>query len=241
MNQQKGQALTEGLIVILGVLTLLAAATWLARVQDIVLHQQHASRFGAFELARSGAIHDAKTAQRFFSGTHAGWRNASGSPVVPDNAVRITVNRSTQLDVLGQPGTRHDSATLLRREWQLQDTGIASVSVTVHPDFSAPSAQTPQGHGHSSLTLAGHDLGFTRGAALTLSRHTAILTGAGHAATVSSAHSRAAESDTAWRHIAEASYAAGKRVESVVTPTDAPWKRPRPTFDWFMPWAGKRP
>lgn len=236
MNLQKGQALTEGLVVILGVLTLLVAATWLARLQDIVLYQQHASRFGAFELARSGSIHEAKTVQRFFSGTHAGWRSTSGSPMVPDAAVQTTVSRSAQLHVLGQPGALHESATRLRREWRLQDTGIANVSVTVRPDVAATSGQI-----HHSSTLAGKDLGFTQEIALALSRHTAILTGAGHTATVSSAHVRAAESDTAWRQVADASYAAGKRVTSVAQPVDAPWNRPTPIFDWFMPWAGKRP
>ncbi|AHG63707.1 hypothetical protein [Advenella mimigardefordensis] len=236
MQYQRGQALTEGLIVLLCVLTFFAAITWLGRLQDIALHEQHASRFGAFELARAGNINNAQLSSRFFQGRHAGWRRQQGDALLTADGIQVTHNRQAQLDSLSQPGGVDRNATLLRREWRLQDNGIVNVSLRIRPRAAAPSGQSsvrdePQGS----------TVGFLNRLAVTLRRHTAILIDAGHTIDARAAHERAARSKVAWQQTAHASYAAGKKIAAAAMPVDAPWRRPAPVFDWFMPWAGKKP
>lgn len=236
MKHQQGQALTEGLIVLLCVLTFFAATTWLGRLQDVALYEQHASRFGAFELARAGNIDNAKLSPRFFHGLHAGWRNRQGNALVVDDRVQVTYNRQTLLDPQSQPGAVDSSATILRKEWELQDRGIANVSLRIRPRATTPSEQTSTRAGR-----AGQAPDFFDNLAVSLRRHTAILVDAGHAIDARSAHERAARSNTAWQQVAHASYAAGKKIAAAAMPVDAPWGRAAPVFDWFMPWAGKKP
>jgi len=234
MKHQQGQALTEGLIVLLCVLIFFAAATGLGRLQDVALYEQHASRFGAFELARAGDIDNAKLSTRFFQGRHAGWRNRQGNALVVDDRIQIGYNRQALLDPQSQPGAVDRNATILRKEWELQDRGIANVSLRIRPRATTPSERT-----HTEW--AGQAQKFLGSLAVSLRRHTAILVDAGHAINARSAHERAARSNTAWQQAARASYAAGKKIAAAAMPVDAPWGRAAPVFDWFMPWAGKKP
>jgi len=236
MKHQQGQALTEGLIVLLCVLTFFAAATWLGRLQDVALYEQHASRFGAFELARAGNIDNAKLSPRFFQGLHAGWRNRRGNALVVDDRIQVTYNRQVLLGPNSQPGAVDSNVTILRKEWELQDRGIANVSLRIRAQATTPSEQTRTRTGRT-----GQAQDFFDSLAVSLRRHTAILVDAGHAIDARSAHERAARSNTAWQQVARASYAAGKKIAAAAMPVDAPWGRAAPVFDWFMPWAGKKP
>ncbi|HBP28430.1 pilus assembly protein [Advenella sp. FME57] len=236
MKYQHGQALTEGLIVLLCVLTFFAAATWLGRLQDVALYEQHASRFGAFELARAGNIDNAKLSPRFFQGRHAGWRNRQGNALVVDDRIQVTYNRQARLDPQSQPGAVDRNATILREEWELKDSGIANVSLRIRPRATTPSEKTL-----TRTERVGWALDFIDSLAVSLRRHTAILVDAGHAINAQSAHERAAASNTAWQQIARASYAAGKKMAAAAMPVDTPWGRAASVFDWFMPWAGKKP
>lgn len=236
MRYQQGQALTEGLIVLLCVLVFFAAATWLGRLQDVALHEQHASRSGAFELARAGNIDNAKLLSRFFQGRHAGWRNRQGSALVVDDSIQVTYDRQAVLASQSQPGAIDRNATVLRKEWALQDSGIANVSLRIRPRVTTLSQQAP-----TPVERAERISNLIDSLAVTLRRHTAILIDAGHAIDARSAHERAARSHTAWQRVARASYAAGKKIATTAMPLDAPWGRAAPVFDWFMPWAGKTP
>lgn len=236
MQHQRGQALTEGLIVLLCMLTFFAAALWLGRLQDIALYEQHASRFGAFEVARAGNIDNAQLSPRFFQGRHAGWRNQKGDALLTEDRIHITYNRQARLDPKGQPGSVDRNATRLRKEWGVQDNGIVNVSLRIRP-LAAPSSEHTSAH----VAWAGGTADFFSRLLVSLRRHTAILIDAGHAIDARAAHTRAARSHTAWQQVARASYAAGKKIAAAAKPVDAPWKRPAPVFDWFMPWAGKKP
>lgn len=235
-QQQQGQALVEGLIVLLGILTLWIGGTWLLRLQDVALAGQHASRFGAFELARAGSLSEDRVTPRFFAGPQAAWRNRHARALVPPGQVHMATSRSVQLGPQGQPGVSERHASRLRQEWGLQDTGIAQVTLDISPQAGAARAERWANTGRADLTL-----GFIDTIALLLRRHTAILTDAGHSTDANVAHKRAAGSESGWRQAAQASYAAAERIAAAAMPVDSPWHRARPVLDWFMPWAGKKP
>jgi len=236
MKQQLGQALVEGLIVLLCLLTLWVAGTWLLRLQDVALHGQHASRFGAFNLARAGDLFEDRVTSRFFAGPHAAWRNRQAGALVPPGQVHMATSRSGQLGPQGQPGASERHASRLRQEWDLQDMGIAQVSLAI-----SPKAGTFRTERSANTEQADPGLGFIDTIVLLLRRHTAILTDAGHSTDAQEAHKRAAGSDSAWRQAAQASYTAAERIAAAAIPVDSPWHRARPVLDWFMPWAGKKP
>ncbi|HLU03501.1 MAG TPA: pilus assembly protein [Advenella sp.] len=236
MKYQYGQALTEGLIVLLCVLAFFVAITWLGRLQDVALYEQHASRFGAFEFARAGRIDNGNLLARFFQGRHARWHDRQGNALVVEDRIQVTSDRQARLDPRSQPGAVDRSASILRKEWALQDSGIVNVSLRIRPRATIPSEQTP-----TRTERAGWSLEAIDSLAVSLRRHTAILVDAGHAVNARSAHERAARSGTAWQQVARASYAAGKKITAAAMPVDAPWGRAAPVFDWFMPWAGKKP
>ena len=236
MDNQRGQAMVEGLIVLLCLLTFFSGITWLGRLQDIALYEQHASRFGAFELARATNLHNAKLPARFFHGKHAAWRNRQGRALVDKESVHVTHNQQARLDARSQPGGTEGNAINLRKEWRLHDSGIANVALAIRPAIAARKTKAQQ-----FSSPAAQALGFTEKLALSLRRHTAILIDAGHATDSHSAHKRAASTDSAWQQVAQASYAAGKKVAAAASAVDAPWRRDDPVFDWFMPWVGKKP
>ena len=236
MKQQQGQALVEGLIVLLCLLTLWVGGTWLLRLQDVALHGQHATRFGAFTLARGGDLSEDRVTPRFFVAPHAGWRNRHGGALVPPGQVHMATSRLEPLGPQGQPGASERHASRLRQEWKLQDTGIARVSLDISPQAGTAAAERL-----ANTERADTGLRFVDTIALLLRRHTAILTDAGHSADAQEAHKRAAGSDSAWRQAARASYAAAERIAATAIPVDSPWDRARPVLDWFMPWVGKKP
>lgn len=235
-QQQQGQALVEGLIVLLCLLTLWVGGIWLLRLQDVALAGQHASRLGAFDLARAGRLSEDRVTPRFFAGPHAGWHNRRGGALVPPGQVHMATSRSVQLGPQGQPGASERHASRLRQEWGLQDMGIAQVSLDISPQAGTASSERS-----ASSERADPALGFIDTIALLLRRHTAVLTDAGHSTDAREANKRAGGSDSAWRQAARASYAAAERIAASAMPVDSPWHRARPVLDWFMPWAGKKP
>src|SRR5690606_27635170 len=96
----------------------------------------------AFELARAGNIDNAKLSPRFFQGRHASWHNRQGNALVVAERIHVTYNRQALLDPQGQPGAVDSNATILRKEWELQDRGIANVSLRIRPRATSPSEQT---------------------------------------------------------------------------------------------------
>src|SRR5690554_6440980 len=76
----QGQALVEGVVVLLVLVALWVSAGWLFRLQDMALQASHGSRYAAFSAARG--VDDqrvqATVRQRYFSGPSHQWRTLSG-------------------------------------------------------------------------------------------------------------------------------------------------------------------
>jgi hypothetical protein len=68
-------------------------------------------------------------------------------------------------------------------------------------------------------------------------KHTAILTGAGHAVSDRDTHRRVAGSPTAWGRPAGRSVAIAQRVDVAVSAVDRGWHRPSLERDWLGAWT----
>jgi len=220
---QQGQALAEGLLVLLLAGLLWFAIVQIAQLQDMAIQAQHASRVAAFAAAHDTLAADTTAVrQTHFAGAAHRWRDPAGRRMLPDPAAQVSL-RLTQhapLSAQAQPGQADADALPLRREWRVEDAGIVRADAAVH-------VQTP----FSSQDQPG----------ITIRRWTAILRDAGHSPDAHSAQRRVGESATAWGDAARRSQTVGERVQRMVEPLDAAWKRPSPSYDWLMPWAGETP
>src|SRR5690606_4678497 len=115
-------------------------------------------------------------------------------------------------------------AGTLREQWKLADTGIVDARVQVQFPVSAATNES-----RPDTFMAGlrdFDHAYPR-----LVRHTAILTGAGHASADDEVQGRLAGSALAWADAAHRSYGLGGQVLSSMQSVDAAWQRPAPTRD----------
>jgi hypothetical protein len=200
-------------------LSLWVAISWLGRFQDMALQASHASRFAAFSLTRNpDAPPVVQSRTDYFSGPDHQWMDRRGQSVLSNvlskghSEVTLKVVRQLALDPGAQPGGVLARAQELRQDWRLEDTGIVKATVVVAPPHYPA-----------------------------LARHTALLTGAGHAADDIDSQHRLAESPAAWSDSANRSYELGRRIESGVRALDRAWGRSEPHFDWLVPWAGYVP
>lgn len=226
MEVQQGQAIVEGLVVLLALTALWSAISWLGCLQDIDLQAVHASRYAAFSATRqpnmdghSNTRHTAQT--HFFSGPTHRWADAQGGRMLLNTAqeVRFNIDRTQQLPMHAQPGGSDGNATILRTDWHIADTGIVDSHATVRP---------------SAVNFADWGISGVR-------RHTAILVGAGHVVTDAHVQGRLADSAMAWGNGSQASYRAGRNIAGAMVAVDAGWNRPEPVFDWLGPWTGMVP
>ncbi|MEB2399204.1 MAG: hypothetical protein OZ927_06660 [Alcaligenaceae bacterium] len=223
---QAGQAMAEGLLVLSGLAALWMAVSWLYRVQDIALSAQHASSYLAFAATRRdgelGRLHE-----RFFTGPEHRWNDRSGRPMLADIDTQIgsRVFRSEPLPPFAQPGAATAFAAL-RQDWRLEDLGVLHAGLAVTPGAAHWGAP-----GHAS------------GAAWSpmLRRHTAILTGAGHAGDDQQTQHVLVQSGMAWRHGADVSYSLSERIRAAMGPVDSGWGRSLPAREWGSAWAGLAP
>ncbi|WP_233235184.1 hypothetical protein [Bordetella sp. LUAb4] len=102
----------------------------------------------------------------------------------------------------------------LRRDWNMANDGL----LAAHADADA----VRQGAG--------------TGAGL-LRRHTALISGAGHAAGDSQTQQRIADNRAGWRGAADRTRRAGQRAALALRRIDAGWGRATPEFDWLSRWA----
>ncbi len=233
---QGGQALLEGAVVMLALLSVWVASAWLLRFQDMALQASHASRYAAFSLARHpdyrpvGALR-----QSFFMGPGHQWQDRRGHELLSATRSEITlqVMRDVRLSSKAQPGGAHADAERLRREWLLEDAGIFSAQVTAAPQAVAAAASLPNASFGAGLRQ--FDAYYPR-----LVRHTAILSGAGHASSDRDTQLKVGQSALAWGDAA-ASSTLGRQVAATVTAVDGAWKRPAPVFDWLGAWQGMVP
>ena len=213
--RQAGQALVEGIVVLLALLSLWVAISWLGRFQDMALQASHASRFAAFSLTRNPIAPPVLQGRTdYFSGPDHQWMDRRGQSALSKDRSEVTfsVGRQPVLQSGAQPGGAASRAQELRQGWRLEDTGILKAYAIVS------SSHYPA-----------------------LARHTALLTGAGHASDDADNQHRLAESPATWGDSANPSYELGRRIESRVSALDRAWGRSQPHFDWLGPWAGYVP
>ena len=227
-----GQALVEGLVVVAAMAALFVAIPWLGRLQDLALQAAHASRYAAFSLARDPDLRPAESIRRhYFFGSSHQWRSLAGQRLVAqDWQARLAVAPHT-VPATALPGGVDSDASALRGGLALDQWGILEARVQV--SFPESPAFPP-----STVEAGRH---FARWRYPSLSRHTAILVDAGHAASDQLAQQRVAESGPGWGNAAAVSYSLGRRISNAVAPSDRGWGRDAPTFDWLAPWAGWLP
>lgn len=224
--------MAEGIAVLGVLLSAYGAIAWLGRFQDMALSAQHASRYAAFQQARAGtAIKPGDVTQHFFSGPAHQWADRRGQLVLGDkgNGVGLSIRRQV-LGSYAQPGGQSESADALRNDWGIQDSGVLHVGVSL-------SGILPLWDHDSEKSVGYHaDIGYPP-----MSRHTAILTGAGHASGDTQVQQVLAQSQLAWSSSADTSYTTGGRIAAIMNPVDSAWDRPAPEFDWLASWAGRVP
>ena len=132
-----------------------------------------------------------------------------------------------------QAGGKGSHQQTLRREWEVEDKGIATVAIRTKPQYTQVDDRSD-----SAMSVG---LSYLDQQVLNIYRHTSILTGAAHSPSDLSAHQRSGSSDLAWREAVEASYESGKKVADIAVPVDAAWNRANPVFDWMTPWEGQLP
>lgn len=236
--RQSGQALLEGAVALLVLLVFFVGCAWLARFQDIALQASHASRFAAFSLSRDLGYSPLETLREsYFSGPTHQWRDRRGDSLLSSgrSEVELVIRRGARLAAQAQPGGDYAGVTRLRREWEIEDTGIISASVVVAPNI--PAATKPLGSNNQfGSLLRQFDTYYPR-----LVRHTAILSGAGHAPDDRGVQDRVAQSDAGWSGAAENSYALARQISSGMAGVDKAWRRSMPVLDWLGPWQGHVP
>lgn len=232
---QGGQALVEGMVALLVLLSLWVGASWLGRLQDMALQATHASRYAAFATARDPLADIAtEVRQHYFSGPAHQWSDRRGKRLLGPglDEVSLSADRHSILSPEAQAGATSAHAQALRQGWRLEDAGILDSRITAGPLFTQPSwHKKPSAYG----------LDYFDKQQLVLQRHTAILTDAGHASDDLAVQQRVAESALAWGNSAHASYTSGAKVAAGMVAVDAAWNRPQPKFDWLKPWSGHVP
>lgn len=229
---QSGQAMAEGIVVLGVLLSVYVAISWLGRIQDMALSAQHASRHAAFQQARAErGITPQDISRHFFSGPAHQWTDRRGQRLLGGKADGVTLSlRRHALSSHAQPGGQGGTATALRRDWEIQDPGIVHAEVQLNGASPIQNIDAPNSAG----------LRFAEGYPA-IYRHTAILTGAGHASGDAHVQQVLGQSELGWSGSAAASYSIGSRISAIMRQVDAAWARPEPKFDWLAPWAGRIP
>lgn len=238
-RQQRGQALVEGLVAALALAVLWVSLNWMGQYQDMAMSAVHASRHAAFLASRyevqALAQNDAAVSQvrRYFTGNAHRWTDRRGAARLnPETGLHPSWSRGRALPAEAQPGGSAAHASVLRRDWGLEETGVVHAQVRV--EFEAP-----RGPADDHLRPLGTDL---RDRAYPgLRRSAYILAGAGHAASDTSVQASLSQSRLAWASAYGASRSIGAAVASRASPVDAGWDRPAPDLDWLQPWSGRVP
>ena len=233
---QRGQALIEGLVVLLLLLSFWVGIAWLGRIQDMALQAQHASRYSAFSATRNPVGHPIEEIRdHFFSGPAHQWSDRKGDAVLRTGQPEVTLHldQAARLDVHSQPGANGTAVARLRDEWHIEDGGVLRSVVRVAPRTNENTDPA------SAAAVAG--LAYFDRAYPTMSRQVSILVDAAHASDDAATQWRVSESKTAWGDTAAQSHALGSRVDAAMGAIDAGWGRGRPQWDWLSPWAGYVP
>lgn len=230
---QGGQALVEGAVVLLVLLSLWVAVAWLARLQEIAMAAQNAASRAAFAASRFDTRGLADSgASPFFSGPAHQWVDRGGNRLISgSDQLRAGILRGPELISAGQPGGDRPVATALRKDWRLDDLGVLDAWVVAAPGL--PLVPRPA---RSVTGLVQFDETYP-----VLHRHTAILIDAGHASSDIDVQHTLQRSSQAWRNSADVSTSLGLQIGSVLEPVDSVWGRPALQLDWLSSWAGRVP
>lgn len=223
---QNGQALAESLAV-LGVLgSLWVGIAWLGRLQDIGLQLSHASRRAAFAHAHQGMVMAdlPEPVSGYARAPGHIWQTRQGNPLL-SAGVWVRLDASARVPEY-RPGDPVAGAAGLRQELAL---GLDFVWLARTGAYT------------TGLERTRRQLSDIDRPALSLQRHTAILSGTGAAAGDGAVQATLADSPRAWSGLADASRAAGSQADRRLRGVDEAWGRPRPTWDWLSSWAGQVP
>lgn len=227
-----GQAVVESLVGLAAMAVLFLLLATVHRVQDLGLRASLASRYVAFALTRRDGGPDIRQEMigHYFDPRADRWVTRHGGAIVDEGGGNVQA-RSSVGAILPrmQVGAGHPGAASLRNELLFPDKGITTSRVTLAPRLAS---------GQREATPATDPLGLRAWDSLQLQvpRHTAILSGAGHAADDGAVSARIAGSAHAWRSAAARSERAGRQIAAALRGVDAPWGRPEPEFDWLQPW-----
>lgn len=216
-----GQAVAESVLALGALAILFWAVPLIGRYQDIALESTHASRHAAFMETRVSDRAEAEQALRkhYFSGAGMRWRDTHGDPLLTGPAGLGLQRIASTADL--QPA--FNTGAHLYEDWRLDDTGILVATVSA-----------------KARNLVSQTNSLAQGV-FTFRGHTAILTGAGHAADDADVQRRIASGHTGWAAAARQSRAAGERVAGSMQRVDAAWGRAGPQFDWLSAWASLVP
>lgn len=220
-TQAQGQALAEGLVVLVLLCGLWAASTWLFRLQDMALQVSHASRSVVFAATRGVDLPAAtdQVRERYFSGPSHQWRARSGELWLREGRPELSIGLHTLpvLSSYAQPGAGAHGAAVMASSLGVGDRVLTEAVVQLQPRA------------------------LDTGTAPLLIGKQSILVGAGHAADDVGVVHRVASSAAAWSVATGASVATGQSLASLLAPLDRGWSRAAADFDWLSPWQGDVP
>ncbi len=214
-RRQSGYALVETGLTLALVLTLAAGVALLGEWHGQGLEAAHSSRLLAFGATRGiDGLSDGRVVGRAnrAGGEDAGRGYASKGHVSGQVMRPSGVMRGTTGAGFSMPGGATTAS--LRRGWNMVDDGLVMAYAT------ARAARRGTGTGPGLL-----------------SRHTALITGAGHASGDQDTQARIAGNRAAWQQAAEPTRRAGRRIALALDRIDGGWGRPAPEFDWLSRWA----
>lgn len=230
-----GQALIEALVVVSGLAVLWIALHWLFTYADAALSATHASGYAAFAAARGemSGTHMGLVAP-FMAGSAHRWKDRRGQSILDlEQDVDIAWFREPGLIEEAQPGGRHATSSVLRREWSVEDEGVLHARVSLGFRGNRQSAISRQA---GLLNLAEFDSPYPD-----LSRNTAILTNAAHAESDAGAQLRIADSMLAWSAAYQAAAITARQVTHRSFGVERAWNRVAPELDWLSSWRGRVP
>ena len=234
LRRQSGQSVVEALVLLLVLILMFMAIPWLGRISDIGLQQSSASRYAAFQLTRdANTLIENDIKARFFLQPEHQWKDRANKQITEREHIHVSVTRNKKLNTDAQPGGDGSHQLKLRREWEIEDQGIANVSIDTRPQYTQVDDRTNEPMSPS--------LSFFDQQIINIHRHTAILTDTAHSSSDLYAHQRSAQRQLAWSEATTASYESGQKIRDIASPVDAAWSRPEPVFDWIKPWAGQLP
>ncbi|MFA5488301.1 MAG: hypothetical protein WC284_03695 [Candidimonas sp.] len=227
-QRQQGQAMAEGIVVLVALLSMWVAVSWVGRLQDMALQADHAGRHGAFSLTRQSVdgLRPSDVLSPYLHVERHRWHDTAGRVLQAHDrfGASWTVDRERQVGTPGQIGRDQVHAARLRRDWHAHDDGIYRSRVGVSPWVDQPPA--------SGVVWWRFSQAYP-----TVARSTSIVAGVGHASGDRHAQAVMGGSGLAWVDHARVSRHLSESVTEVMHAVDQPWRRPVPASDWLASWV----